>query len=149
MHTGIANTAAYAKSYIGSVVVYGSTLEAFCAVQILLGKGKKGSDLFLIHPETEALENFESSCLKDINVAREVVGSLKAQGVQLIHSKKLVAIHLNAMWDWVDSLTFTPVLKTVDPKNIARSGHHSNGDKRGNSILNFLMWSSVFNCVAL
>ncbi|CAM6049392.1 unnamed protein product [Sphagnum compactum] len=75
----IANTAAYAKSYIGSVVVYGSTLEAFCAVQILLGKGKKGSDLFLIHPETEALENFESSCLKDINVAREVVGSLKAQ----------------------------------------------------------------------
>jgi hypothetical protein len=135
MHTGIANTAAYAKSYIGSVVVYGSTLEAFCAVQILLGKGKKGSDLFLIHPETEALENFESSCLKDINVAREVVGSLKAQGVQLIHSKKLVAIHLNAMWDWVDSLTFTPVLKTVDPKNIARSGHHSSGDKRGNSTL--------------
>ncbi|CAK9872500.1 unnamed protein product [Sphagnum jensenii] len=127
----IANTAAYAKSYIGSVVVYGSTLEAFCAVQILLGKGKKGSDLFLIHPETEALENFESSCLKDTNVAREVVGSLKAQGVQLIHSKKLVAIHLNAMWDWVDSLTFTPVLKTMDPKNIARSGHRSSGDKRG------------------
>jgi len=149
VHTSIANTTAYAKSYIGSVVVYGSTLEAFCAIQILLGKGRKGSDLFLIHPEIEVSENFESFCSKDINVAREVVGSLKAQGVQLIHSKKLVDIHLNAMWDCIDNLTFTLVLKIVDPKNIARSRHHSNGDKRGNSISNFLMRSLVFNCVTL
>jgi hypothetical protein len=120
--TGIANTSVYAKAYVGWIVVYGLTLEAFCALQVLLEEGKRGSDLFLIYPETNPLEG--SSCLKDAIVARQIIGYLKSQGVHIIHSKKLVAIHLNKIGDWVDSLTFTHVIKKMDP-NIAKRGHSS------------------------
>ncbi len=142
--TGIANTSVYAKAYVGWIVVYGLTLEAFCALQVLLEEGKRGSDLFLIYPETNPLES--SSCLKDAIVARQIIGYLKSQGVHIIHSKKLVAIHLNKIGDWVDSLTFTHVIKKMDP-NIAKRGHSSSkSDNRG--IIN--NWAcNTFFCLGL
>ncbi len=71
-------------------IVYGKTVEAFAAVQVLLDAGKHGKYITLVHPgsEEEWLEAFGS----DVWVGSKISEELAAAGVNVVHGLELCGI---------------------------------------------------------
>ncbi|KAL3677551.1 hypothetical protein R1sor_027499 [Riccia sorocarpa] len=91
---------------IPPVVIYGSTLEAFCAVQKLLQEGLQGPNMVLIHPEPVDLATAAGEHLGDAEVSAILVDTLLRSGVAVHSGLKLVGVEMNEEREWIRMLKF-------------------------------------------
>ncbi|KAL2636300.1 hypothetical protein R1flu_007779 [Riccia fluitans] len=91
---------------IPPVIIYGSTLEAFCAVQKLLQEGLQGPNMVLIHPEPVDLATAAAEHLGDAEVSAILVDTLLRSGVSVHSGLKLIGVEMNEDNEWIRMLQF-------------------------------------------
>eukprot|EP01018_Ginkgo_biloba_P014259 Gb_08171 [translate_table: standard] len=95
--------------YGSPIVIYGATLEAFCAVQLLLSKGLKGENILMVYPESMSLEQLGISCFGDVDISELVLEEMKKKQVRVKVGMKLVGIFMNKTGEGLEELKFENV----------------------------------------
>ncbi|KAG6550628.1 hypothetical protein Mapa_007725 [Marchantia paleacea] len=99
---------------IPPVVIYGSTVEAFCAIQKLLEEGLQGPNMILIHPEPLNLVSAAGMHLGDTEITSMLLDTLLRSGVSVHSGLKLIGVEMNDTNEWIRMLQFEDQVREED-----------------------------------
>ncbi|BBN05258.1 cilia- and flagella-associated protein 61 [Marchantia polymorpha subsp. ruderalis] len=99
---------------IPPVVIYGSTLEAFCAIQKLLEEGLQGPNMILIHPEPQNLVSAAGMHLGDPEITSMLLDTILRSGVSVHSGLKLIGVEMNDTNEWIRMLKFEDQIREED-----------------------------------
>ncbi|CAM6097577.1 unnamed protein product [Calypogeia fissa] len=91
---------------IAPVVVYGTTLNAFGAIQALLQEGLEGKNMLLIHPETVNVETAATKYLGDTETSQMILATLIQAGLSIHSGMKLIHVEKDETTGWIKALEF-------------------------------------------